>query len=496
MKYRSIMEEATNGILLISDVIEECNTQACILWGREPREMIGRTLAEISPRVQPDGRESAEVAAQHMAAALADIPQSFAWWHLRKDGAAVDMDMFVKAIRVDGKTALLLIARDVTEQRRMEEELRQRNEFIETIMENMPIGLGVITFDDHTMRYMNRRIEEIVGWPREALNDLEQFWQYAIPDPTYREEVLGKINRDLERGDPSQMFWEVRITKSSGETAVNLWTTIPMFERNLLIATAQNYTEQRRAEEELRWSEMQRVQLQAELDLAAQVQRKLLPVDLPQIAGLEIAALCLPARQAGGDFYDWQETVPGTLTLAFGDIMGKGMAAAMLMATVRATLRAVIRGNGPAAAVQLAEQALWHDLDGSESFVTLFLAQIDGSSGEMSYVDCGHGYVFLRRRNGSVQELLPRGLPLGVRAEESYSEGSCVIEEGDALILYSDGLLEPELGLNIDHGLLSERVAGATHARKMVELIAALVEPSASLPDDMTILVMRRREGE
>lgn len=155
------------------------------------------------------------------------------------------------------------------------------------------------------------------------------------------------------------------------------------------------------------------------------------------------------------------------------------------------------RGNGPAAAIQLAEQALWHDLDRAESFVTLFLAQIDMASGEMSYVDCGHGYAFLRRRDGSVQELLPRGLPLCVAADESYVEGSCVIEEGDALILYSDGLLEPELGLNIDHQVLSERVAGATEARKMVELIAGLVEPSASLPDDMTVVVMhRKREGK
>lgn len=229
-------------------------------------------------------------------------------------------------------------AKAVENRRQVEEELRLGNEFIETILEHMPIGLCVITFNDHTMRYMNRRMEEILGWPRETFNEMEQFWQSAIPDRDYRDEVKGKINLDLEQGDPSQMFWEVRITRSSGETAVNLWTSIPMFERNLLIVTAQDYTEQRRAEEALRQSELQRFQLQAELNLAARVQRSLLPVDAPQMAGFEIAALCLSARQVGGDFYDWQETAPGTVTLAFGDIMGKGMAAAILMATVRATL--------------------------------------------------------------------------------------------------------------------------------------------------------------
>lgn len=376
---------------------------------------------------------------------------------------------------------------------KVEETLRKRNEFIETILDNMPIGLSVITFDDRTIRYMNRKAEEIVGWPLDLINDHEQFWQSAIPDPDYRAEVVGKLDRDLERGDPSQMVWEVRLTKHSGETAVNLWTSIPMFARNLVIMTAQDFTEQRRAEEALRRSEMERVQLQTEMTLAAEVQRKLLPGDPPTIPGLQIAAFCLPARQAGGDFYDWQETAPGTVTLAFGDVMGKGMAAAILMATVRAALRALTRENGPSAAVQLAEQALWHDLDGSERFVTLFLARLDVASGRMAYVDCGHGYAFLRRRDGTIEELLPRGLPLGVSADETCQEGSCMVEKGDALIVYSDGLLETTTEIN--HAVLSERVAQATHAREMVELIAALVEqPSSALPDDTTILVLRRGE--
>jgi PAS domain S-box-containing protein len=376
----------------------------------------------------------------------------------------------------------------------LEQTLRERNEFIETILDNMPIGLSVLTFDDRTIRYMNRKAEEIVGWPLKVINDHDQFWQSAIPDPDYRAEVVGNLDRDLEAGDASQRVWEVRLTKRSGDTAVNLWTSIPMIERNLVIITAQDFTEQRRAEEALRQSEMDRVQLQTEFNLAAEVQRKLLPGDPPRIPGLEIAGLCLPARKAGGDFYDWQETAPGTVTITFGDVMGKGMAAAMLMATVRAALRTVTRDNGPSSALKLAKQGLWHDLEGAERFVTLFLAQLDVASGRMTYVDCGHGYVFLRRVDGSVQELLPRGLPLGISAEETYHEGSCVIKEGDAVIVYSDGLLDAGLGLKIDHDLLAARVAGATHARKMVELIAALVDRSASLPDDTTILVMRKGE--
>jgi PAS domain S-box-containing protein len=493
LKYRSIVEGATNGVFLMTDVFEECNPQACRIWGCEPGEMIGHTLAEFSPPTQPDGRSSAEAADEHIAAALAGTPQFFSWRHRRKDGGLVDTDISMKAIEVGGRKVLLLVARDVTEHRRAEEKLRERNEFIETILDNLPIGLGVLTFDDRQVRYMNRRIEEIIGWPRELMTDEETFWERAIVDPAYRRELVEKVHADWVSGDPSQMVREFTITKSSGDTAVILWICIPMIDRNLMIVTAQDFTERRQAEEALRQSEMHRFQLLAELNCAAEVQRKLLPRDPPGLPEFDIAAICLPARQVGGDFYDWQETVPGTVTLAFGDVMGKGIAAAMLMATVRATLRAVTRQNGPAVAVHLAEQALRHDLDGSESFVTLFLAQIDINSGTLTYVDCGHGFVFLRRRDGTVLDLLPRGLPLGISSEETYQEGTCVFGEGDALIVYSDGLLDARMEQAVNHGALSACLADAPHAREMVNQITALVPPGSPLPDDMTILVVRRQ---
>jgi serine phosphatase RsbU (regulator of sigma subunit) len=113
----------------------------------------------------------------------------------------------------------------------------------------------------------------------------------------------------------------------------------------------------------------------------------------------------------GGDFFDWLEVCPGVWSFTLGDVMGKGMAAAMLMATVRASLRSVAH-NRPEEALRLAEQALLTDLENSESFVTLFHAQLYGEARRLTFVDCGHGYAFLRHSNGAVSELSPRGLPL------------------------------------------------------------------------------------
>src|SRR6185369_14974069 len=107
------------------------------------------------------------------------------------------------------------------------------------------------------------------------------------------------------------------------------------------IGVMRDISERKRADQALRESEERRCILQAELTCAAAVQAKLLPRSTPDLPGFEIAARCVPAHQVGGDFYDWQEMAPGILSVTLGDVMGNGMAAAMLMATVRAAVHAV-----------------------------------------------------------------------------------------------------------------------------------------------------------
>jgi phosphoserine phosphatase RsbU/P len=274
----------------------------------------------------------------------------------------------------------------------------------------------------------------------------------------------------------------------------NLARLVPAIERELRDAADRHARKE--AEEALHLSEMRRLQLQTELNCAAEVQNILLPRDPLILPGFEIAAICKPARQVGGDFYDWYETTPGIFNLTFGDVMGKGMAAAMLMTTVRATLRAVTLRVQPALAVQLADQSLHHDLNRSESFVTLFLARINVDASLMTYVDCGHGFTFLRRRDGKVEELLPRGLPLGVSSEEKYQEGGCVFEEGDAFVLYSDGLIDAQKELVLDNVAIATRLEGAASAKEMVDRMAAMVPSGTPLPDDLTVLVVRKHKNE
>ncbi|MEP7187828.1 MAG: response regulator, partial [Roseiflexaceae bacterium] len=136
-------------------------------------------------------------------------------------------------------------------------------------------------------------------------------------------------------------------------------------------------------------------QLEAELSRAARIQAELLPTKVPMLAGFELAARCIPAREVGGDFYDWQLATPELFNLTLGDVMGKGMPAALLMTTVRATLRAVARPTSPAATIHATAAAIEADLIRAGSFVTLFHAQLDIARRRLDYIDAGHGHVFI-----------------------------------------------------------------------------------------------------
>lgn len=257
------------------------------------------------------------------------------------------------------------------------------------------------------------------------------------------------------------------------------------------IGICRDISERKKAAAALRESEMRHYQLQLELHYAAEIQAKLLPRSYPNIPGFELVARCLPAKQVGGDFYDWQEVSSTLFNITLGDVMGKGMAAAMLMATARAALHAVTLYNSPGQALHLAETSLLPDLENSESFVTLFHGQLDAARRTLTFVDCGHGYVFVRRADGSVETLSPRGLPVGVQSGQVYQEGTVQFAKGDVLVLFSDGLIDADPQLELTNKILARNLAGLHSAQEMVDRLVGLTGMPDPQPDDITVVVLR-----
>ena len=233
-----------------------------------------------------------------------------------------------------------------------------------------------------------------------------------------------------------------------------------------------------------------RRQLEVELARAARVQAELLPNEVPELEGFDLAARFVPAREVGGDFYDWTEAEADGFTLTLGDVMGKGMPAALLMATARAVLRAVAGRNRPAEAMNLAARALEADLLRAASFLTLFHARLDVAARRVSYVDAGHGHVFVRRADGTLEGPEEGGLPVGILPDEVYKEGSFVLSSGDALVVYSDGLVDAHPNSALDVTTIANQLLEAITASEMVDRLIGLAGLTGSPPDDLTAMVL------
>lgn len=141
---------------------------------------------------------------------------------------------------------------DISQRKQVEEALEERNEFIETVMVNLPIGLTVIDLNNFDIKYINPRIEAIVGWPRRKLTDFDALLESTLPDLKFRKQTKEEIYADLQSGDVGRMIWEFPITKGSGEQADIIVRGIPLRERGLVIITVQDITERKRAEYEIR----------------------------------------------------------------------------------------------------------------------------------------------------------------------------------------------------------------------------------------------------
>jgi serine phosphatase RsbU (regulator of sigma subunit)/CHASE1-domain containing sensor protein/anti-sigma regulatory factor (Ser/Thr protein kinase) len=182
--------------------------------------------------------------------------------------------------------------------------------------------------------------------------------------------------------------------------------------------------------------------VEQELGTARSIQHALLPKDLPKLEGWKIAYHYQPAREVGGDFYDFLSLDDGRVGLVIGDVSGKGIAAALVMANTQSVLRAVARRGDIAPGQVLAEanEVLYAYIP-SGTFVTCFYGVLDPESGRLVYANAGHDPPY-SQRDGDAQEFRARGMPLGLMPGMPYEEREAVLAAGDDLLLYSDGLVE------------------------------------------------------
>jgi sigma-B regulation protein RsbU (phosphoserine phosphatase) len=178
------------------------------------------------------------------------------------------------------------------------------------------------------------------------------------------------------------------------------------------------------------------------LAVARQIQFALLPERLPESRLFEVDAFTRPAREVGGDFYDFFTTPAGTLGVVIGDASGKSVPAALMMAQLQAVLRNETRAGASITRVMDSLNRCAAAGSQQERFVTMVYGELDAESGRFRYCNAGHNYPILARRDGSWQSLETGGLLLGVFEDARYEEGEVYLQPDDVLVLYTDGFTE------------------------------------------------------
>jgi serine phosphatase RsbU (regulator of sigma subunit)/predicted ester cyclase len=241
----------------------------------------------------------------------------------------------------------------------------------------------------------------------------------------------------------------------------------------------------------------ERERLEQELEVARRIQQASLPKEMPQLEEWQITPYYQPAREVGGDFYDFLELADGRLGVVVGDATGKGVPAALMMASTRSTLRAVAQAcESPGDALRRVNDPLATDIP-NNMFVTCFYAILDPKSASLSYANAGHDLPYLWH-GGDCEELRARGMPLGLMPGMSYEEKETTLESGDGALLYSDGLVEAHdpkgemFGFPRVRAQVAERGEERSLGELLMEELYSFVGDGWEQEDDITLLTLRR----
>src|SRR5215217_2699463 len=241
---------------------------------------------------------------------------------------------------------------------------------------------------------------------------------------------------------------------------------------------------------------IERERVEQELQVARRIQQASLPKEVPQLEGWQITPFYQPAREVGGDFYDFLDLADGRLGVVVGDATGKGVPAALMMASTRSTLRAVAQASeSPGDALRRVNDPLATDIP-QNMFVTCFYAILDPKIGTLSYANAGHDLPYLWH-GGDCEELRARGMPLGLMPGMSYEEKEIVLDAGETALFYSDGLVEahdPEgemFGFPRLRALIAEHGEERSLGEFLLEELYSFVGEGWEQEDDITLLTLR-----
>lgn len=247
---------------------------------------------------------------------------------------------------------------------------------------------------------------------------------------------------------------------------------------------------------------IERERMERELELATEIQQRFQPSSPPTVDGYEFQGISFSCYEIGGDYYDFIDREDGKMVVALGDVSGKGTAAALLMSSVHASIHAQVSAKRTLEETVHSTNEYLVENTPSNRFVTMFLAELDISDGTLKYINAGHNPPIVARADGTVELLESGGLPLGLMGFAEYESATITLGQGDAIVIYSDGVSEAnnlafdEFGMDRLKDVIRSNVTRpASGIRDKVESALSDFTGTAPANDDITLVIVKRAAG-
>ena len=244
---------------------------------------------------------------------------------------------------------------------------------------------------------------------------------------------------------------------------------------------------------------LERRRIEHQMHLAQEVQHRLLPARAPKVAGYEIEGMCLPTFEIGGDYYDCIDLAEDMWGLVIADVSGKGIAAALNMTAFRSILRSQSRRRREPSHLANRLNVLMPDATSESAYVTCVYALLEPAEGCLRYTNCGHNPPLLVRADGTVERLDTGGFPLGVFSDSRYETGVVMLQPGDSVLFYTDGVVEFRDPAGEEFGI--ERLSSVLvrsrqlPARQVIDEVLRATRQHGGcevFADDVTVMLVRR----
>jgi steroid delta-isomerase-like uncharacterized protein len=309
-------------------------------------------------------------------------------------------------------------------------------------------------------------------------------WRISIDEQIAEGDKV--VNRVTLRGTHQRQFRDMAPTGKEVEVKA---VTIFRFSEEGKVVETWDYFDQLR---------LMRQSIAQELRVARSIQEASLPKEVPTLEGWEISPRYQPAREVGGDFYDFHFLSEGRLGVVVGDATGKGVPAALVMSTTCGMLQVTagaLDSSSPGEVLEQVNETLLARIP-QNMFVTCFYAVLEPESGTLRYANAGHDLPYLHR-DGNAEELRARGMPLGLMPKMGYEQKEIVLNSGEAALLYSDGLVEAHdpkgemFGFPRLRALVAEHGEDSSLEDSLLEELHTFVGAGWEQEDDITLLTLR-----